>query len=218
MFVMLIIFIIYSFDKFSRQQKKTRSDKFVKGDGSGHVESDLELDTEKTVDHVNAARAPRKKYTKPKGVGTSTVYSLRINPDILSLTPGENVYGPIHIPTHLFDPNRNNSNKHENENENCDTPNRQYIRISIAGKFFLFNQIRIMLGSALAVHHGILPQNTVENALSHWDSDNGVDDKPLPIIPAECLICLDCGFDRNKGGKVSFESFVIKLMVYTKLD
>lgn len=196
--IFIWLYVLFSsFEKFARQQKKTRTDKFVTNARSHELIEETDVDVTK---QGGDSRSPRQKIKTARGTGTSTVYSLRINTNIVSLTPGEEVYGPIHIPTHLFDSQYSDAVA---VNRSVLAPRRQYIRISIVGKFFLFNQIRIMLGSALAVYHGVLPQNSIENALKLWESSQEVSAKPLPIIPAEGLICLDCGFDRNKSGKVS---------------
>jgi tRNA pseudouridine(38-40) synthase len=65
------------------------------------------------------------------------------------------------------------------------------IRIKIRGQGFLLHQIRIIVGTAVLVARGQLPELIVDLALGIPLQFN------LPMAPAEGLVLVDAGFDRN---------------------
>lgn len=166
---------------------------------------------------------------------SSTMYSVRVLPGLVhartQASGDTNVYGggggdlqgPVHIPSHLFfssdgafDPAVpvspvSSTAVGDRKMLNDST----FVRIRIAGKFFLYKQIRIMIGTAVAVYSGVLPDHAITTALKF-----NAHKLSLPVAPAEGLMCVDAGFDRNKGGKnfvTNFEVFAEEASVFRDL-
>ena len=116
----------------------------------------------------------------------SCIYTCRVKDSVMKIPIAKTIIGPISIPPLPINDKVTN------------TELKEFLVLTLIGKAFLYKQIRIMVGTALAMYHQWLPANTIELAYQTYGSKWN-----LPCIPAEGLLCLDSGFDRNKGGKVS---------------
>jgi tRNA U38,U39,U40 pseudouridine synthase TruA len=83
------------------------------------------------------------------------------------------------------------------------TTKKKMIRIRIRGQSFLLHQIRLMIGAAVLIARGTLPEISQKVALV---SPYFIQ---FPMAPAEGLILLDAGFGLNTNGKV-FKSVDIR--------
>ena len=72
---------------------------------------------------------------------------------------------------------------------------RKIVRVRIRGQSFLLHQIRLMIGAAVMVTRGILPELAQECALV---APYFI---PFPLAPAEGLILQDAGFGLNTNGQ-----------------
>lgn len=115
----------------------------------------------------------------------TTIYTCRVLPELLSVAlPTPRPSRPLS--PHIF---------YQEISSAADTSaqNRLFLRVCIAGKAFFYNQIRLMLGTAVAIVLGKLPAHLISTALVLNETIM------LPAIPAEGLICGDACFDRNSG-------------------
>ena len=161
---------------------ETTSDNCIVNEGSHEGgENDANIDTENSdnmgVDEKLQSTG-RNKPTDRRALGT--IYSFQAHPELISVVPavtdGEEASSPL-----------------------C---KRMFVKLTISGKFFLYKQIRIMIGAALGIYHGLLPENTVQIAFNSFE-----DRFVFPVAPAEGLLCVDTGFDRNKGGSIYVTNF-----------
>mmetsp|Transcript_20481 Transcript_20481/g.19807 ORF Transcript_20481/g.19807 Transcript_20481/m.19807 type:complete len:633 (-) Transcript_20481:154-2052(-) len=72
---------------------------------------------------------------------------------------------------------------------------KDFIRIRVRGQSFLLHQIRLMIGAAVLVSRGVLPESALELALTGPYFIN------FPLAPAEGLILVNAGFERNSNGQ-----------------
>ena len=78
----------------------------------------------------------------------------------------------------------------------------EYLRVRVRGGSFLLNQIRLMVGAALAVARGVLPDWLLAASLS---KEPTVAVAGLPLAPPEGLVLVDASFDRFNQKKLSFQ-------------
>lgn len=154
---------------------------------------------------------------------SSTMYSVRVLPGLVRACPqsggsfgGGDLHGPVQIPSHQFFTGEGAfdpvvlSGADEPAGELLE--DSAFVRIRIAGKFFLYKQIRIMIGTAVAIYSGMLPNNAIATALKFRGHK-----LTLPVAPAEGLMCVDAGFDRNKGGKnfiTNYEMYAAEASIF----
>eukprot|EP01041_Mallomonas_annulata_P004828 gene4828-9627_t len=75
---------------------------------------------------------------------------------------------------------------------------QQMIRVKICGQAFLLNQIRLIVGAAIMVAKGVLPENTIELAMKAQLY------VPLPVAPAEGLVLVNAGFGCNPNNQMVY--------------
>jgi tRNA pseudouridine(38-40) synthase len=73
--------------------------------------------------------------------------------------------------------------------------NGELIRIRIRGQSFLLHQIRLLVGCAVLIARGILPDYVLTIALLAPTYIH------LPLAPSEGLVLMNAGFNRNSNGK-----------------
>ncbi|CAM9377625.1 unnamed protein product, partial [Discosporangium mesarthrocarpum] len=72
----------------------------------------------------------------------------------------------------------------------------EFLKVDIRGKGFVYNQIRLMMGAAIAEARGDMPPETVLAAL------HGPQKIRVPLAPAEGLVLESQAFTRNKNAFV----------------
>ena len=69
------------------------------------------------------------------------------------------------------------------------------VKIDVRGQSFLLNQIRLIIGAAVAAFRGTMPMHTIAMSLL---SDDFI---PLPMAPSEGLVLSSTGFGYNSNGQ-----------------
>ena len=79
---------------------------------------------------------------------------------------------------------------------------REFVEVTVKGESFMFNQIRLMVGTALAVSAGLIPLELLECALSEPARMGR-----LPLAPPETLVLMQSDFPpfRGPGGSTAGE-------------
>ena len=78
--------------------------------------------------------------------------------------------------------------------DRADDPDAPFVRLRVRGQSFLLHQIRLMVACAVLVARDILPEDALDMALLSPHFIN------LPLAPAEGLVLINAGFDRNSNG------------------
>ena len=67
--------------------------------------------------------------------------------------------------------------------------------------FIFYSQIRLMIGAAVLITRDIIPESALDLALLSPYFIN------LPMAPAEGLILVNAGFERNSNGQVNMKKY-----------